>query len=93
MFAAVGVGQLGLGFCRNGANDRRAEGGRPLNEPGPAGCGVHEDQVTRLDGINLPDQHVAPPTLTEVTTLPLLRACASISLRRSIKTFCWIERR
>jgi len=36
MFAAAGVGQLGLGFCRNGANDRRAEGGRPLteNEPG-----------------------------------------------------------
>src|SRR5678816_516735 len=29
---------------------------------GPAGCGVHEDQVTRLDGINLPDQHLSSHT-------------------------------
>ena len=55
----------GPGFCRNGTNDRRAESGRPLtqNEPGPAGGGVHEDQVTRLDGINLPDQHLSSHTL------------------------------
>jgi hypothetical protein len=39
----------------------RSESGRPLteNEPGPAGCGVHEDQVGRFDGINLPDQHLS----------------------------------
>src|SRR5712691_5041383 len=42
-----------------------AESGRPLteNEPGPAGCGVHEDQVTRLARIDLPDQHLSSHTL------------------------------
>ena len=63
--AAVGMGHFGLSFRRNGADDRCAEGGRPLteNEARSAGRGMHEDQVTRLDGIHLPDQHLSSHTL------------------------------
>src|SRR6266566_4540555 len=63
--AAVGMGHFGLSVRRNGADDRCAEGGRPLteNEARSAGRGMHEDQVTRLDGIHLPDQHLSSHTL------------------------------
>ena len=61
MAAAVGMGYFGLGFRRNGTDDCCAEGGRPLteNEAGSAGRGMHEDQVTRLNEIHLPDQHLS----------------------------------
>ena len=65
MAAAVGMGYFGLSFRRNGADDRCAEGGRPLaeNETRSPRRGMHEDQVTRLDGIDLPDQHLSSHTL------------------------------
>ena len=65
MFAAVDMGQFGLSFRRNGADDRCAEGGRPLaeNETRSAGRGMHEDQITRLEGIHVPDQHLSSHTL------------------------------
>ena len=65
MAAAVGMGYFGLSFRGNGADDSCAEGGRPLteNEARSAGRGMHEDQVTRLDGIHLPDQHLSSHTL------------------------------
>jgi len=49
--AAVGMGYFGLSLRGNGADDRCAEGGRPLteNEARSGGRGMHEDQVTRLD--------------------------------------------
>src|SRR5438045_5524473 len=63
--AAVGMGYFGFSFRRNGTDDRCPEGGRPLteNETRSAGGGMHEDQVTRLDGVYLPDQHLGSHTL------------------------------
>jgi hypothetical protein len=62
---AMGTGQFRLSFRRNGADDRCAERGRPLaeNEAHAAGRGMYEDQVTRHDGIHLPDEHLSGHTL------------------------------
>src|SRR5260370_8103542 len=64
------MGYFGLGFRGDGADDRCAEGGRPLTENGTrsAGRGMHEDQVTRLDGIHLPDQHLSSHRSEEHTS-------------------------
>ena len=73
----------GFDFCRNGANDRRAEGGRPLteNEPGPAGCGVHEEQVD-LD--RCPVQNLVTAVILLLGTMLFARLAATCILIKAL---------
>src|SRR5437016_14543809 len=75
------MGYFGLGFRGNGADGRCVEGGRPLteNESRSAGRGMNEDQVTRLDGIHLPDQHLSSHTLQHHRGCLMERDCIRLA--------------
>src|SRR5438067_2078648 len=58
--AAVGMGHFGLSFRRNGADDRCAEGGRPLTE-----------NEARSAGRRLTQAHLTRPGLTDIDSCPV----------------------